>query len=154
MNVLKRNKIKYIYMGKEFGARRASKSLYTRDGYVDFERVKDDFDFKMGLERIKNGVNKGYNIAFMCTEKYPEDCHRCILVGRNFKDLGYEVINIINEEEHKTQEEIEYELLEEYFPERNQISLIEDMNLSNKSDEELIKEAYRLKNKQIGYKGD
>lgn len=154
MNVLKTNKIKYIYMGKEFGARRVSKSLYTREGYVDFERVKDDLDFKMGLERIKNGVNKGYNIAFMCTEKHPEDCHRCILVGRNFKDLGYEVINIINEEEHKTQEEIEYELLEEYFPERKQISLIEDMNLSNKSDEELIKEAYRLKNKQIGYKGD
>lgn len=153
-SVLKSNNITYIYMGKEFGARRSSRDLYTREGYVDFEKVKYDEDFKAGIERIKVGLKKGYNIAFMCTEKRPEECHRCILVGRNFKDLGYKVVNIINENEYKLQEDIEKDLLEIYYPDRNQIALIPEMNLANKSDEELIKEAYKLRNKEIGYKGD
>lgn len=151
---LKSNNISYIYMGTEFGARRSSKDLYTREGYVDFERVKHDQDFKAGIERIKVGLKKGYNIAFMCTEKRPDECHRCILVGRNFKDLGYEVINIINESEYKSQEEIEMDLLEIYYPDRNQIALIPDMNLANKSHKDLINDAYKLRNKEIGYKGD
>lgn len=151
---LKSHNITYIHMGMEFGARRSSKDLYTREGYVDFERVKHDKAFKAGIERIKVGLKKGYNIAFMCTEKRPDECHRCILVGRNFKDLGYKVINIINESEYKLQEEIEMDLLETYFPDRNQVALIPDMNLTNKSDEELINDAYKLRNKEIGYKGD
>lgn len=152
--VLKSNNITYIYMGKEFGARRFSRDVYSKEGYVDFERVRQDIDFKSGIDRIKVGLEKGYNIAFMCTEKKPDECHRCILVGRNFKDLGYTVINIINEKEYKLQEDIERDLLEIYYPDRNQIALIPDMNLSSKSDEELINEAYKLRNKEIGYKGE
>lgn len=148
-NILKKNNIVYIYMGTEFGARRESKELYSKEGYLDFEKVVYDNDFLKGVERIKNGLQKGYNIAFMCTEKEPEDCHRCILIGRYFNDIGYQVINIIDEKNYKTQNVIEQDLLNEYFPERNQISLIPDLN---KSDEELIRDAYKLKNKKIGYR--
>lgn len=148
-NILKKNNIVYIYMGAEFGARRESKELYSKEGYLDFEKVVYDNDFLKGVERIKNGLQKGYNIAFMCTEKEPEDCHRCILIGRYFNDIGYQVINIIDEKNYKTQNVIEQDLLNEYFPERNQISLIPDLN---KSDEELIRDAYKLKNKKIGYR--
>ena len=114
--VLKSNNIAYIHMGVEFGARRLSKDVYTKEGYVDFEKVKDDPDFLKGIASIKVGLKKGYRIAFMCTEKKPEECHRCILVGRNFKNLGYKVLNIINERECKSQEDIEKELLEIYYP--------------------------------------
>lgn len=153
-SILKINNIAYIYMGIEFGARRPNRELYTKEGYVDFDKVRYDCDFINGIERIKKGLEKGYNIAFMCTEKKPDECHRCILVGRSFKDLGYEVINIINESEYKLQGEIEKDLLDLYYPNRNQIALIPDMNLANKSDDDLIKDAYKMKNREIGYKGD
>ena len=148
-SILNKNNIIYIHMGQEFGARRENKELYSKDRYLDFEKVVYDGDFLKGVERIKTGLNKGYNISFMCTEKEPEECHRCILVGRYFNNIGYDVINIIDEKKYKTQVEIEKDLLNEYFPNRNQISLIPDLN---KSDKELIKEAYKLKNKKIAYR--
>lgn len=147
--LLKINKINYIYMGKEFGAMRTAKTLYTKEGYVDFEKVKYDKDFKLGINRVKVGVEKGYNIAFMCSEKNPTDCHRCILIGRTFKELGYNIINIIDENKYKLQNDIEKELIETYYPDRNQISLIPEMNLSN---EELINNVYKFKNREIGYR--
>ncbi len=147
--LLKINKINYIYMGKEFGAMRTAKTLYTKEGYVDFEKVKYDKDFKLGINRIKVGVEKGYKIAFMCAEKIPSDCHRCILIGRTFKNLGYNIINIIDENKYKLQNDIEKELIEIYYPDRNQISLIPEMNLSN---EELINNVYKFKNREIGYR--
>lgn len=147
--LLKINKINYIYMGKEFGAMRTAKTLYTKEGYVDFEKVKYDKDFKLGINRAKVGVERGYKIAFMCAEKIPSDCHRCILIGRTFKNLGYNIINIIDENKYKLQNDIEKELIEIYYPDRNQISLIPEMNLSN---EELINNVYKFKNREIGYR--
>lgn len=147
--LLKINKINYIYMRKEFGAMRTAKTLYTKEGYVDFEKVKYDKDFKLGINRVKVGVEKGYKIAFMCAEKIPSDCHRCILIGRTFKNLGYNIINIIDENKYKLQNDIEKELIEIYYPDRNQISLIPEMNLSN---EELINNVYKFKNREIGYR--
>lgn len=37
---LKREDIVYIWMGKEFGARREEKSLYDPDGRLDFNKTK------------------------------------------------------------------------------------------------------------------
>lgn len=148
---LRSNNIVYIYMGKEFGARRSDMKLYAKEGYLDFEKVKEDDDFKLGIRRIEDGLEKGYNIAFMCTEKNPLDCHRCILVGKNFKDLGNKVLNIVNKDICISQDDIEIELLEKYYPKRNQIALLPEMNLASMTDKELIEEAYKLRNKEIGY---
>ena len=49
-------------------------------------------------------------------------------------------------------EDIEKELLEIYYPMRNQVALLDDMNLSNRPDKELINDVYKLINKEIGYK--
>lgn len=56
-------------MGKEFGARKENKNLYSIEGYLDFEKVRKDDEFLGGVERIKKGIFKGYKISLMCTEK-------------------------------------------------------------------------------------
>ena len=56
---------------------------------------------------------------------------------------------IIDENKYKLQNDIEKELIEIYYPDRNQISLIPEMNLSN---EELINNVYKFKNREIGYR--
>lgn len=146
---LKANDIAYIYMGKEFGARRENTKLYDAEGKLDFEKAAEDSDFKKGESRLKEGLSKDFKIALMCTEKNPIDCHRCILVARNIQDdLGVEVANILDNGELVKQDEIEQTLLEMYFPQREQISLFEE---NNKSDKELIKEAYRKHSKNIAY---
>lgn len=146
---LKNNKITYIHMGEEFGARRSDKSLYFEDGILDFEKTKRDITFKRGVKRIKTGLEKGYKIAFMCTEQDPIECHRCILVGKGIQDiLKINIKNILPDGGFYSQREIDKRLLDKYYPNRYQCDMFD---VEKKSDEELLEDAYVLANKEIGY---
>lgn len=153
LNELKRylnNKgIYYIFMGNELGARREERNLYTSEGYLDFEKVRETNLFGLGIDRVKTGIEKGFNIALMCAEKDPIDCHRSILVAREFYKQNYTVNNILENGCLETQEHLEKRLLEIYFSNRRQLTLFCDEEF--KSDKELINKAYRLRNKDIGY---
>lgn len=149
--ILRNNKMFYIFMGEEFGARRSEKSLYDYNGLLDFERVIKCNLFQLGVERVKNGLDKGYNIALMCTEKDPIDCHRSILVGRAFNDENFDVLNIHEDGSTETQSELKERLLDFYFPNRNQTSIFDVLEVE-KDKKELIQESYRLRNKDIAYK--
>ncbi|CQR73276.1 hypothetical protein SOV_50580 [Sporomusa ovata DSM 2662] len=153
MNELKKflnnNGLYYLFMGKELGARREDKSLYTKEGYLDFEKVSNTSLFNFGIERIKSGIEKGFSIALMCTEKDPINCHRNILVARNFYKQNYQVENILQNGEIQNQRVVEKRLLDTYFPNRMQQTLFDSRDNSNSL--ELIEQAYRLRNKDIGY---
>ncbi|MEN1761574.1 DUF488 domain-containing protein [Anoxynatronum sibiricum] len=147
---LNKNGIYYIFMGNELGARRKDISLYTKEGYLDFEKTSKNPLFLKGLERVKEGIERGYTIALMCTEKDPLDCHRNILVAREFYKLGYDIHNILANGIVETQKEIEKRLLDEYFPNRDQVTIFELIS-DRKDMEDLINEAYLLRNKEIGH---
>lgn len=150
MKFLNENNILYIWMGKEFGARRNNRNLYSSQGYLDFEKVRKDEDFLFGIKRIKKGIAKGYNISLMCTEKDPIDCHRAILVAKGLEDNDIEVSHILQNGQLCSQQKLEERLLNMYFKDRNQINF--DMLLgSSLTDKEMIEEAYRKRNRKIGY---
>ena len=65
----KSHSIKYVFLGREFGARPKDSSLYE-SGQVQFERLKDTTLFRRGVERVIQGAKK-YTIALMCAEKDP-----------------------------------------------------------------------------------
>ena len=46
---LKKNGVNYNHMGKFFGARPMDKSLYTEQGYLDFEKTRASDNFQKGL---------------------------------------------------------------------------------------------------------
>lgn len=150
---LKLNSIYYIFMGKELGARREDKRLYT-EGYLDFEKTSKSMNFINGIDRVKDGIEKGYKIALMCKEKDPIDCHRNILVARQFSMQGFNVLNILENGLTETQEHIEERLLNLYYPERNQMTILDIQNKNNIDKKSLIKKAYILRNKEIGYRLD
>lgn len=138
-------------MGKEFGARRGSKESYNREGFADFEKVSKEDIFKKGIERIKDGCKKGYKIALLGAMQDPIRCHRSILVGRRLNENGINVKYILHEGDVAEQEDIENQLLDKYFSERNQIT-IDSLIGNSMSKEDMINEAYRLANKEIGYR--
>ena len=141
---LKENGILYRNYAREFGARQEDPSLYP-NGYLDFEKFAATEAFNEGIAKVDAGVGRGYTFAMMCAEKDPLNCHRCILVGRKFKEHGYAVVHL-ESGRTETQEEIEERLLDRYFPARNQLSLFD-----TRSEEELLAEAYRKRNAEIGY---
>src|SRR5699024_11593209 len=119
--------------------------------YSDFEKVIYEEDFKNGIKRLKTGCEKGYRIALLGAMQDPIRCHRSILVGRELVKNGFKVNHILDDYSIASQNDIEKSILEKYFEDRNQMT-IDYLLGTNKSEEEMIKEGYRLANKEIGYR--
>ena len=95
--------------------------------------------------------NKGYKIVLLGAMQDAIRCPRAILVGRALIKHGFDVKYIMHEGNLKTQDELEEQLLEKYFEERNQLTM--DSLLGNDmSREDMINESYKLANKEIGYR--
>ena len=139
----------YIYMGEELAAKRVRKVSYNSEGYSDFKEVINEEEFIRGIERLKTGYSKGYKIALLGAMQDPIRCHRSILVGRALRDNGFKVHHILDDYSLASQEDIETNLLDKYFPDRNQITIDSLLGLA-KNEEELIIEAYRAANVEIG----
>lgn len=160
---LKKNGILYRNYAFEFGARQENKEFYSyaTEEKLNFSLFIKSPQFQSGIQKVKAGINMGYRFAFMCAEKDPINCHRSIMIGKGFKDAGFEVKHIKNVnsknpgcpirfKEIETQDELEQRLLEMYKPNRYQLSF--DNFDSQKTENELISECYLIQNIKIGYK--
>ncbi|MBN9647980.1 DUF488 domain-containing protein [Terrisporobacter glycolicus] len=148
---LKRLGYTYIYMADEFGARRKTRASYNNEGYADFAKVILEDDFKKGIQRLKVGCIKGYKIVLLGAMQEPIRCPRGILVGKELLKEGFDVKHIMHEGNLKTQKYLEELLLEKYFQQRNQLTI--DALFDNHMDtDNMIKESYKLANKEIGYR--
>lgn len=146
---LELSKICYSFMGQYFGARPSDQQMYDANGQVDFERVRASARFQRGIDNILLGLKKGYNITLMCVEKSPFDCHRAILVARAFEERDVDVTHILADGTVQSQQAFNQRLLTHYFPDMKQMSLFQESIYMH--DAEYICEAYRKRNKEIGY---
>ena len=89
---VKSSGIRYVFLGKELGARSEDRSCYE-NGRVQYSRLAKTELFKKGLDRVISGSQE-FRIALMCAEKEPLECHRTLLVGRALADLGVDVQHI------------------------------------------------------------
>ena len=145
-NVLSVHNIIYRNYSKEFGARQLDKNYYS-DGVLDFVKFAKSPQFLEGIRKIEEGVKLGYVFVLMCAEKRPEDCHRNIMIARQFHLRGYEIRNILDDGTYINQDMIEKILLDKYFPHREQLSLFDEL-----STEEMINQSYQKRNREIGYR--
>lgn len=149
---LKRAGFVYIYMAREFAAKRFDKSYsYNKLGYADFDKVIKEESFLNGIKRLENGIKKGYKIALLGAMQDPIRCHRSILVGRELIKHGFNVKHILDDYSISSQSDIEEHLLNKYFPDRNQLT-IDSLIGSGLSEEDMINEGYKKANKDIGYR--
>lgn len=147
---LKRHEVQYLHFGDEFGARRTD--CLDNNGQVDFERAAETPLFQKGVERVMKGLEKGYNIAFMCSEAEPLECHRFSLVSRYFSDKGIDVQHILKDASLASQTDLEKEMISTYLHSRKYHLSEVDYLFGLYTEEEQRRDAYRLKNKEIGYK--
>lgn len=115
-----KEKIFYIPMGKNLGARYEESVLLFEDGKVDFSKVITTDRFQEGIYKVETGIKKGYKIALMCSEKNPIECHRFSLISSCLHKKGYDINHIIGEDifGHKL---IQDKLLD-YYKEYHKIS--------------------------------
>ena len=84
--------IKYVFLGKELGARSTNPECY-QNGKVIYSRLAETDLFKEGIERLLNGAGD-HRITLMCAEKEPLDCHRTILVAQALTEKKIAVSHI------------------------------------------------------------
>ncbi|MDY6938930.1 MAG: DUF488 domain-containing protein [Cyanobacteriota bacterium] len=89
---LKQSQIRYVFLGRELGARPQDLSCYVR-GKALYDRIANTELFQQGIDRLLTGIKK-YRVCLMCSEKDPITCHRTILVCQNLKYLKQEKISV------------------------------------------------------------
>lgn len=102
---LKRQGLRYVYLGDALGGRPADPDCYV-DDKVDYERVKGKAFYQAGIERIRTAWQRGVRFAIMCSEGKPEQCHRSKLIGESLAALGVPVAHIDEHGELRSQEEV------------------------------------------------
>lgn len=147
---LKTHGVQYLHFGEEFGARRTD--CLDENGQVDFESAVETPLFRQGVERVMKGLARGYRIAFMCSEANPLECHRFSLVSRYFYDQGVDVRHILKGSKLASHEDLEKEMIETYLHSRKYHLSEVDYLFGSYTEQEQRRDAYRLKNKEIGYK--
>lgn len=78
---LSQNGIKYVFMGDNLGGRPDDNTCYNSEGKVDYKKVEAKEFYKEGILRLKKACENGLNIALMCSEAKPSQCHRSKLIG-------------------------------------------------------------------------
>ena len=131
--------IRYVFLGDELGARRAERECYV-EGVARYDRIARTAAFRAGLERVQTGVTR-FRLALMCAEKDPLECHRTILVCRQFRnDLNIQ--HILGDGSIETHTDAETRLMaEEKVPGDDLFS----------PREELIAKAYDRRGGKIAY---
>lgn len=147
---LKSHGVQYLHFGDEFGARRTD--CLNESEQVDFEKAVETPLFQKGVERVMKGLEKGFRIAFMCSEADPLECHRFSLVSRYFYDQGLDVRHILKDGTLASHASLEKEMINQFLHSRKYRLPEVDLLFGTYSEEEQRKDAYRLKNKEIGYK--
>ncbi|HYV90242.1 MAG TPA: DUF488 domain-containing protein [Chitinophagales bacterium] len=144
---LKKNNIRYAHFADEFGARHTNYDVLDEDGKVDFEKVRISKKFLEGVEKLEQLHSKHKNIALMCSEGNPLECHRFSMIAVYLQQHGWQVQHILKDKTLLSNDELEKQLLEKYQKKLP----VADLFNPNISREDQLKEAYRLHNKDIAW---
>jgi uncharacterized protein (DUF488 family) len=145
---LKQSGITYLHFAEEFGARRTDPAERDNEGHVDFEKVRASPLFKRGVERLHQGLQKGYTIALMCAEAEPLDCHRFLLISVALENEGLKVLHILKDKSLRTNPEVENALVKKY---QKQISAQDIFNPTPELSDQ-IAQAYKLRSRETGHR--
>ena len=101
---LENNSIKYIHMGDQLGGRPKEPDCYNEKGRVDYVVLSQKPYFLEGIERLKTAYDKNLRAAIMCSESKPQECHRCLLIGKVLEEQNIPVMHIDEKGKLKSQD--------------------------------------------------
>ncbi|MDO8907006.1 MAG: DUF488 domain-containing protein [Pseudohongiella sp.] len=105
--------IRYVYLGDELGPRSKDSAHYDDTRQVQFYLLMQATLYQSGIQRLFDGIDKGFNIALTCACKDPAICHRSLLVGWSLKrQNNYELQHILHDGGLESQTELEHRLLQ------------------------------------------
>jgi uncharacterized protein (DUF488 family) len=105
-NLLESHSIRYVHLGEQLGGRPKDPDCYNEKGHVDYSILSKRPYFIEGIERLKTAYTKKIRAAIMCSESKPQECHRCLLIGKALQEQNIPIIHIDEKGKPRTQEEV------------------------------------------------
>jgi len=137
---LNKNNISYRYLGGELGARNKDAKSYMH-GKIEFDCLVKNDTFKKGILLLMDEM-KNNQIAIMCAEKDPIECHRSILVARYLEKINIAIDHILDNGKLESHPDAINRLLRKLkLPEHDMF----------RSHEDMIDRAYNIQSKRIAY---
>lgn len=138
--------IRYLFLGRELGARRDEPQCYVL-GRASYQEIAKLPNFVRGIERLLEGTDR-HRIALTCAEHDPLTCHRTILVCRELRQRDVTIRHILRGGGLEEHAQAEQRLIEEELGSRDQAELFtrqDDTAL-------LIERAYTARADRIAYR--
>ena len=146
---LREKNIDYQFFGRELGARRMD--CINRDGLVDFEKAIHTALFQEGVDKLM-GMLDTKTVTLMCSEAEPLECHRFALVARYFHEHRVEVFHILKDASAVSHHLLEQKMVDTYLRAKRPVLAQVDELFGTYTVEQQLQDAYRLKNKEIGFR--
>ena len=137
---LKDSGIEYVFVGDLIGGRSTNEDDYE-NGRVVYSRLRNSDNFESGLQRVVLGSEK-YQLALMCSEKEPIECHRTLLVGQTLFERGIPITHIHGDGTLEKHEDAIQRLLK--------IFKLDEPDLF-RSDEEIVAEALLRQEQKVAF---
>jgi uncharacterized protein (DUF488 family) len=141
VRTLEQSGIRYLFLGKELGARTTDESCYL-DGTVQYDRIARTALFRSGLERVLRCMETDRTVL-MCAEGDPIRCHRAMLTSRHLAAAQVDVRHILRDGSVETHGEAMARLLVELGMSESDLF---------RSPTEQLEEAYRVQSQRIAYR--
>jgi uncharacterized protein (DUF488 family) len=138
--------IRYLFLGRELGARRDEPQCYVL-GQASYQEIAKLPNFVRGIERLLEGTDR-HRIALTCAEHDPLTCHRTILVCRELRQRDVTIRHILRGGGLEEHAQAERRLIEEELGSRDQAELF-----TRPDDTELLVErAYTARADRIAFR--
>lgn len=109
-NALKDVDVTYVFVGDTLGGLPADNSCYDHNGKVIYDFVRTKPFFLKGLKRLTTAHDKRINLAMMCSESKPEECHRSKLIGEELLKKEISLKHIVSRNIIKSQQVVMNEI--------------------------------------------
>jgi len=137
---LKAEGIRYVFLGKELGARSDDRSCFQKRR-VRYPLLAKTPLFRKGLERVMTGA-KTFTVAIMCAEKEPLECHRTLLVSRALEVEGVSVQHILVDGGVETHADAMFRLIDVVGLKREDLF---------RTQEEILADALAMQEEKVAY---
>jgi uncharacterized protein (DUF488 family) len=102
--------LQYEFFGEALGGRPSDLRAYHADGIVNYEERRKGADFCAGIDRALE-LSHSSNIALMCAEEDPLQCHRFLMICPALLDRGVTPSHLRRGGELESQRQAEDRLL-------------------------------------------
>ena len=140
--------IGYLFLGEELGGRPEDPKAYGSDGIVDYRKWRNSYAVQAGIERVLNELARN-DVALMCAEEDPLNCHRFLMICPELVTLGLEPLHIRKGGVIETQRAADDRLLQ-----AQQLGEVTGASLFAFDRERALKTAYMAQAKKCAFRLD